>query len=212
MGLFLDSANIDDVRSAVTLGFVTGVTTNPALMAKTERPEIDIIHDILELTTGPIFYQVTAENVAVRADQARAISRLAPDRVVIKIPATTENFSLAARLKKEGISCAITAVASPSQVYIATLVGAAYAAIYVSRLTKQLGDGIGILRDCVSIARKSPVRILAASLKSVDEVIATIMTEVPDITLPLELILKLGEHELSLKAIEEFSTTKRVIG
>jgi len=160
----------------------------------------------LELTTGPVFYQVTAWEVGARADQARSISRLAPDRVLIKIPATTENLSLAARLKSEGISCASTAVASPSQIYIATLVGAAYAAIYVSRLTKQLGNGIEILRDCVAVAQKSPIRVLAASLKSVDEVIATLMTEVSDITLPLELILKLGEHELSRKAIEEFST------
>ncbi len=214
MALFLNSANVDDVRWAVGLGFVAGVTTNPALMARAGRPEMDVIHDILELTTGPVFYQVTAEEVAARADQARSFSRLAPDRVVIKIPATTENISLAAHLKSDGISCAITAVATPSQVYIATLAGATYAAIYVSRLTKELGNGIEILRNCVAVARKteSPTRILAASLKTVDDVIATLLIEVSDITLPLELLLKLGDHELSLKAIEEFTTYTRATG
>jgi len=139
---------------------------------------------------------------------ARAISRLASEQVLIKITATTENLLLAEHLKSEGISCAITALTSPSQIYLATLVKAAYAAIHVSRLTKQLGDGIAILRDCVAVARKSPSRVLAASRKSVDQVLATIMTEASDITLPLELIFKLGEYDLSLKAIEEFANQR----
>lgn len=205
MALFLDSANIDDVRQALQLGFVAGVTTNPALMAKAGRPAREVIQDILDLTTGPVFYQVTAGEVAARADQARSIARLASNRVVVKIPATTENLALAAHLKTEGISCAITAVASPAQVYLAALAGAFYAAVYVNRLTRQLGDGIRIVRECVAVAGTGPLHILAASLKSVDEVIATLLTGVPDITLPLDLILQLGEHELSRKAIEEFA-------
>ena len=205
MTLFLDSANIDDVQQAVRLGIVTGVTTNPALMAKTGRRARDVIQDILALTTGPVFYQVTAGEAALRLEQAHSMARLAPDRVVIKIPATMENLALATRLKGEGISCAITAVASPAQVYLASLAGASYAAVYVNRLTRQLGDGIHVVRECVAIARASPIRVLAASLKSVEEVVATLLTGVSDITIPLELILRLGEHELSRKAIEEFA-------
>jgi transaldolase len=174
-------------------------------MARAGRPAREVIQDILDLTTGPVFYQVTAGEVAARANQARSIARLAPNRVVVKIPATTENLALAAHLKTEGISCAITAVASPAQVYLASLAGASYAAVYVNRLTRQLGDGIQVVSKCVAIARTSPIRILAASLKSVDEVIATLLTGVPDITLPLDLILQLGEHELSRKAVEEFA-------
>ncbi len=205
MALFLDSANIDDVQQAVRLGLVAGVTTNPTLMAKTGRRARDVIQDILALTTGPVFYQVTAGETAARLAQAHSMARLAPDRVVIKIPATTENLALAAHLKGEGVSCAITAVASPAQVYLASLAGATYAAVYVNRLTRQLGDGIQVVRECVAIARTNPIRILAASLKSVEEVVATLLTGVSDITIPLELILRLGEHELSRKAIEEFA-------
>jgi len=205
MALFLDSANVDDVHEAVRLGFVAGVTTNPALMAKTGRPDRDVIRAILQSTGGPVFYQVTAAETSARADQARAMASMAPDRLVIKIPATTENISLAARLHSEGIACAITAVASPAQVYLARLAGAAYAAVYVNRLTRQRGDGIEVLQRCAAMAQAGPIRILAASLKSVDEVIAALLAGAHDLTLPLELILSLGEHELSRRAIEEFS-------
>lgn len=205
MALFLDSADIKDVRLASELGFVAGVTTNPSLVAKTGRPAVTVIQDILEITTGPVFFQVTAETVGGRAEQARSAFKSAPERLIVKIPATTENLSLAARLKEEGIACAITAVSSPSQTYLATLAEASYVAIYVNRLTRQMGDGIAVLRDSVAITQRTSTRVLAASLKSVDEVVAAILTGAHDITIPLDLILKLGEHELSQKAIEEFS-------
>jgi transaldolase len=206
MALFLDSANADDVRQAVRLGFVAGVTTNPLLVAASGRAAPDVIQDILALTTGPVFYQVTAAEIDA-LEQARSMALLAPTRMVIKIPATTENIALAARLENEGISCAITAVASPAQVYLASLAGASYAAVYVNRLTRQLGDGVQVLRECVTVARASSIRVLAASLKSVEEVVAALLAGASDITIPLELILKVGEHDLSRKAIEEFAAS-----
>jgi transaldolase len=204
MPVYLDSADLDDVRRAQKLGFVEGITTNPALIAGTGRPGPDILRDLLEITGGPVFYQVTAPTVEGRADQAREASHMAPDRVFIKIPATTENFSLAARLVEEGILCAITAASHPAQAYLASLAGAAYAIPYVNRLTRQLGDGIAILRDIAAIVANSQTRAFAASLKSVDEVVAAIMAGAYHVTLPLDLILALGDHELSQKAIEDF--------
>lgn len=205
MALFLDSADIDDVRRANRLGFVAGVTTNPALVAKTGREVTKVVQEILEITTGPVFLQVTAEALEARAEQARSAFKLAPERMVVKIPATTENISLAAQLSRERIACAITAVSGPAQAYVSALAGAAYVAIYVNRLSRQMGDGIAVLRNSVAITQNSPTRILAASLKSVDEVIAALLAGASDITIPLALILQLGEHELSQKAIEEFS-------
>ncbi len=205
MGLYLDSADMDDVRRAMALGFITGVTTNPALIAKVGRPGMDVLRDVLALTTGPVFYQVTAAAVEGRAEQAREAARLAPERVFVKIPATTENLALAARLAGEGIQCAITAVSNPSQAYLSVLAGAAYTIPYVNRLTRELGDGVAILRDCVTITRHTGTKVLAASLKTVDEVVATVLAGADDITIPLELILALGDHPLSQKAIEDFA-------
>ncbi len=205
MALFIDSADIEDVRQAFELGFVTGVTTNPALVAQTGRPGLEVLNDLLDLTNGPVFYQVTAATLKGRAEQARAASRLSPRRVQVKLGATTENISLAAHLAKEGILCCVTAVASPAQALVASLSAATYVATYVNRLTRQQGNGIEVVRLCAEVLKGSSTRLLAASLKSVDEVVDAVLAGANDITLPLELILRLGDHDLSDQAIEEFT-------
>jgi transaldolase len=206
MALFLDSAAVEDVHRALELGFIKGVTTNPALIAKVGRPGLDVLRDILAITEGPVFYQVTADTIEGREAQAREASAMAPERVFVKIPATTDNLSMAGRLSAEGVLCAITAVSHPSQAYLAVQVGAAYAIPYVNRLTRQLGDGIAVMRDVANIVKGTQTRSLAASLKSEDEVIAAVRAGAEDITIPLELILALGDHELSQQAIDDFAS------
>lgn len=210
MPLYLDSAHLDDVRRAIRLGFIAGVTTNPALIAQTGRPGLDVLRDILAVTTSPVFYQVTADTVEGCADQAREASSLARARVIIKIPATTDHISMAAWLAHDGVRCAITAVSSPAQAYLAAQAGADYAIPYVNRLTRQLGDGIAVLRECAAVVRGTSTKILAASLKSADEVSAAVINGAEDITIPLDLILSMGDHELSQKAIDDFSAALRV--
>lgn len=208
MALYLDSADLNDVQQAMALGFVLGVTTNPTLIAKVGRPGLDVLRDLLRLTQGPVFYQVTAETVEGRAAQAREAASLAPERVVIKIPATTENIALAARLTdRERVRCAITAVSSPAQAYLAVQAGVEFAIPYVNRLTRQLGDGIAVLREVAAIVQGSCTRVLAASLKTPDEVVAAVLAGAHDVTVPLGVILALGEHELSYKAIADFAAS-----
>ncbi|HTX78620.1 MAG TPA: transaldolase family protein [Longilinea sp.] len=205
MALFLDSAIMDDVRSAMQLGFVTGVTTNPSLIAKAGRPGLMVLRDILDATHGPVFYQVTADAVEERMSQARKAAEFNPQRVIVKIPATTENIAMAYRLTKEGIVCCVTAVSSSAQAYLSAQAGAAYAVPYVNRLTRQLGDGIAVLRDCKAVVAGTSTKILAASLKSPEEVVAAVIAGADDITIPLDVIMKLGDHPLSQKAIEDFA-------
>ncbi|MCP4542777.1 MAG: transaldolase [Chloroflexi bacterium] len=212
IALFLDSANVEDARRAIALGFVGGITTNPAIIAQVRRPGLDVLRDMLDITNGPVFYQVTAESVEERAAQAREAAGFAPDRVFVKIPATTENLTLTTNLSAEGIQCAVTAISHPSQAYLSALSGASYTIPYVNRLTRQLGDGIAILRDCATIVKSHPTKVLAASLKSVDEVIAAVLAGADDVTIPLDLILALGNHELSQKAIDDFAAAMKNTG
>jgi transaldolase len=209
MAILVDSADTDEVRRALELGFVAGVTTNPTLIAKVKRPGLEVLDDLLRMTEGPVFYQVTAETLSGRETQAREAAAKAPGRVVIKIPATTENLALAARLGREGIRCAITAVSSAAQAYVAAMAGADYAIPYVNRLTRQLGDGIAVVRDCAAIVRNSQTKILAASLKTPEEVVAAILAGAEDVTLPLDVLLAMGEHELSHRAIADFAASLR---
>jgi len=205
MALFLDSAMMDDVRKAMQLGFVVGVTTNPSLIAKTGRPGLMVLRDILDASHGLVFYQVTADSIEERMAQARKAAEFNPQRVMVKVPATTENMAMAYQLTKEGIMICITAVSGASQAYLAAQAGAVYAVPYVNRLTRQLGDGIAVLRDCKAVVAGTSTKILAASLKSPEEVVAAVIAGAEDITIPLDVMMKLGNHPLTQKAIDDFA-------
>lgn len=205
MAIYLDSANLDDVRAAQRLGFVAAVTTNPTLIAQTRRPGLDVLRDIVAIYDRLIFYQVSADSVQGRLEQAWEAHQVSPGRIVVKIPATTDNLPLVATLTAGGVSCAVTAVASPAQAYLAAQARADYVAPYVSRLTRHLGDGVAVVRDMVRILAGTQTAVVAASLKSVEETVATLLAGAHHVTLPLDLILAMGEHELSQQAIRQFN-------
>lgn len=205
MAVYLDSADINDAHRAQALGFVAAVTTNPTLIAKTGRPGLDVLRELVDVFDKHVFYQVTAGTVQARLDQAWEAHDIRPGRVVIKIPATTENLPVVAELTAGGIECLLTAVASPAQVYLAAQVDARYVAPYVSRLTHHLGDGIAIVRDMARILAGTETEIVAASLKSVEEAVAVLLAGAHHVTLPLDLILTMGEHELTRQAVAQFN-------
>ena len=209
MSIMLDSANPQDVRRVRELGFVEDVTTNPTLIAKTGRPPLDVLGELVEIAPGHVFYQLTADSVEARYDQAWEAHEIRPDKVILKIPATTENIAMAARLEQHGIECAITAVASPAQAYLAAQAEVAYVIPYVNRLTRTYGDGLAIVRQIAAILQDAEAEVLAASLKSVDEVVGALLAGAQHVTLPLELILALGEHEFSHQAIADFNASMR---
>jgi transaldolase len=206
MGLFLDSAKIEEVRQAIELGFLAGVTTNPTIMAKAKGQPREIIRQICEISPGPVFYQVTAKTPAEREREGREFSAISPEKVVLKIPATTENMVLMARLSKD-IPCAATAVYSGAQTLVACEAGARYVIPYVNRATRLLGDGIKLVAEMTAVLRTSDrcVEILAASIKSADEATQAVIAGANHLTLPLDILLSLGNHPLSDAAIEEFS-------
>ncbi len=207
MGVYLDSATPGDARRAQQLGFVEAITTNPTLIARTGRPGLEVLAELVEIFDGHVFYQVTAPTAEGRYDQAWEAHEIRPDKVVVKIPATVENLTMAARLIDSGIECAITAVYSPAQAYLAAQVEATFAIPYVNRITRQLGDGLAVVRDVAQILQGTQTEVLAASLKTVDEVVATLLAGADHVTIPLDLILAMGEHELSRQAIEEFNAS-----
>ena len=206
MGLFLDSAKIDEVRRAVELGFLSGVTTNPTIMARANGQPKEIIQQICAISPGPVFYQVTAKTAAEREHEGRDLWAIAPKKIVIKIPATTENMTLMAKLSRD-IPCAATAVYSGHQALVACEAGARYVIPYVNRATRLLGDGCKLVAEMAAVLKAvgKPVEILAASIKSADEATQAVLAGANHLTLPLDILLSLGNHQLSEAAIEEFS-------
>jgi transaldolase len=206
MTLYLDSALIDDARRAFALGFVGGITTNPTLMAKTGRPTEEVIATLCEICSGTVFHQLTAPTLDERGAEARRFAALRPN-VGLKIPCTPENLGLAARLANDGATVAITAIFSAAQVYLACEAGARYILPYVNRSTRLLGDGLALVREMRAVidADSAPVEIIAASIKSPEEAVATVLAGAHHLTLPLSVIEAMGAHPLSEQAIEEFA-------
>jgi transaldolase len=206
MGLFLDSAKIEEVRQAVEFGFLAGVTTNPTIMAKAKGEPKDIIRQICAIAPGPVFYQVTARTVTEREREGREFFGISQEKVVLKIPATSENMALIARLSRD-IPCAATAVYSGHQTLVACEAGARYVIPYVNRATRLLSDGCKLVADMAAVIKATgkPAEILAASIKSADEATQAVLAGANHLTLPLDILLSLGNHPLSDAAIEEFS-------
>ncbi len=211
MSLFLDSADIEEVKRAVNLGFVSGVTTNPSIMARVKNDRRDVIRQICELSPGPVFYQVTGKTPLEREQEARDFFAICPDKVVLKIPATTENLALAARLS-EDIPCAATAVYSGAQTLVACEAGCRYVIPYVNRTTRLTGDdGCELVAEMFAIVEMYGKRtqIVAASIKSAEEAARASIAGAHHLTMPLDVLLSLGNHRFSDDAIAEFNSAGR---
>jgi transaldolase len=152
-----------------------------------------------------VFYQVTAKTPADREREGREFFGVNPEKVVLKIPAATENMPLMARLSME-IPCAATAVYSGAQTLVACEAGARYVIPYVNRATRLLGDGFKLVAEMAAVLKVAgkPVEILAASIKSADEATQAVLAGANHLTLPMDILLSLGNHPLSDAAIEEF--------
>lgn len=205
MAMFLDSAFPADARQAMTLGFVGGITTNPILIAKVDRKPEDVIVELADLCSGPVFYQLTAPTVLEREVEARRMLALRPN-IALKIGMTTENLALAARFCQEGIKVGMTASYSAAQTYLTCEAGITYSIAYVNRSTRLQGDGLSLVADMRAVvdACDTSTTILVASLKSANEVVQAVIAGAHHVTIPLPLLLELGNHPLSEQAIEEF--------
>jgi transaldolase len=208
MALYLDSAVPEDVRRASALGFVVGVTTNPKLLATAGEPAEKRLPELCNaLGQGVVFYQLTSPTAAKRESEAHHIAGLRPGRIGLKIPCTTENLALLPRLAQKGLVCAVTAVFSAHQTVLACEVGADYVIPYINRATRQLGDGIALVKEMAAVveATGAATEILAASFRDLTEVADATRAGAHHVTLSLDLLEALGDHPLSERAIEEFA-------
>jgi len=206
MSLYLDSAFSDDARRAFNTGLVKGITTNPSLLAQTRRLAVDVIGELCDSSTGIVFYQLSETDRAARKSEAIKMAGIRPGRVGLKIPCTYENLSLAAELIGMGYIVGMAAIFNTPQVYLACQASAQYILPYVNRSTRLLGDGIDLVHQMRGVidAERSYTQIIAASIKTREEAISTLLAGAHHLTLPIRLIESMGDHRLSEQAIEEF--------
>ena len=203
MAFYIDSSEYTEIENALETGWVTGITTNPTLLYKNPDPPAKVLQMLGEYPVAEVFYQVKSTNLAAMQQEANAAYDILGEKLVVKIPPTEIGFKFATKLVTKFPIC-ITAIFSPAQALIAKEIGAVYIAVYINRATRLLGDGILLAKQLTSILKGSDTKLLAASIKSKEELIETALAGVKDFTLPYAILDKLTQHPASLVAVEDF--------
>ncbi len=203
--IYLDSAIVSEVETALKLGWVKGITTNPILLAKNKISAEKTLKQLAQMSPGELYYQLTASDFEEMIAEAHKAFNIIGQKTVLKVPASTIGFKVVASLSRE-IPCAVTGIYSASQAVISREAGAKYAIVYVNRATRLLGDGLALIRDMSVILQNSHTKILAASLKSPEEAAGAIIAGANHLTMPLNILKAMTTHELSEETIEDFAT------
>ena len=203
--IYLDSAIISEAKTALDLGWIKGITTNPTLLKKSPLSPEETLTQLAAVCPGELCYQLCATDFDTMVAEAKQAKAIIGDKIVLKIPATDLGFRVTAYLSSE-ITCSVTAIYSPAQAAIAKEAGAKYAIAYVNRATRLLGDGLALVKTMANILRGSNTEILAASIKSPQEAADTLLAGAHHLTLPLAVLQQMTTHELSLNTVDEFRT------
>ncbi len=206
MQLFLDTANIDEIRQVAKLGVLSGVTTNPTLMAKEQGVEYkDRVVEICELVKGPVSAECISRDVPGLIAEAREVAAWHRN-VVVKIPIDAAGLEATAKLSKEGIKINMTLVFSANQAILAALAGATYVSPFVGRLDDAGHDGMEVVRDAVEIIDRYhlPAQVIAASLRHPPHVTAAAKAGAHIATMPYRVFMAMLKHPLTDVGIERF--------
>ena len=166
MKLFLDTANLDDIRRGAELGVVAGVTTNPSLVAKEGRDLAAVIKEITAIIPGPVSAEVVATDTAGMVAEGLRLAAIA-DNVVVKIPMTEAGLAAVRQLAQQGVPTNVTLVFSVNQALLAARAGATYVSPFVGRLDDIGQDGIALVADIVDLFQLHGLNtaVIAASIR-----------------------------------------------
>ena len=206
MRIFLDTANIDQIRQAAKLGVISGVTTNPSLVSKEGATDYEAtIKEICSIISGPISTEVLVEGVEPMIEQARQIATWAPN-IVIKIPATTEGLEVTSALAKEGIKVNFTLCFSLNQAILGALAGATYVSPFVGRLDDAGHNGMELVKDIVDVFKNYQLstQVIAASIRHPQHCVAAAKAGAHIATIPYSVLMQMIRHPLTDIGVARF--------
>ena len=205
MQIFIDTADIEEIRDAAAMGVIDGVTTNPSLVAKTGRPFKDVIVDICEVVDGPISAEVIATDYDGMMKEARSLAKM-HDNIVVKIPLIAEGLKAVRTLTAEGIRTNVTLCFSPTQGLLAAKAGATYISPFIGRIDDISGNGMEIVEQLVTIYQNYGLstQVLAASIRHPVHVVQASLIGADVATLPHKVIHQLVKHPLTDIGLERF--------
>ncbi len=205
MKFFIDTANIDEIKEAHSMGMVDGVTTNPSLIAKESGNFEEIITEICKIVDGPISAEVISLDTEGMVKEARPLAAIHKN-IVIKVPMTVDGIKATRILADEGIKTNVTLVFSPLQALMAAKAGAAFVSPFVGRLDDLSQEGLGLVEQIAEIYSNYAydTEIIVASIRNPLHVLESALIGADIATIPFNVLGKLAAHPLTDKGIEAF--------
>jgi len=213
MRIFLDTANIDQIREGARLGVVTGVTTNPTLVSKEGLKDYRaVVKEICSIIPGPVSAEVVVEGVPEMLEQAREIATWAPN-VVVKIPSTADGLEVISTLAKEDIKVNMTLCFSVNQALLGALAGTTYVSPFVGRLDDVGHDGMQLVKEIVDVFRYYQLKteVLAASIRHPLHCVAAAKAGAHIATVPFNVLMQMMRHPLTDVGIARFLSDWRKV-
>ncbi|ODC30903.1 fructose-6-phosphate aldolase [Listeria monocytogenes] len=205
MRFFIDTANVEEIKKANRMGFISGVTTNPSLVAKEGRDFNEVIQEITSIVDGPISGEVVSLEADEMIAEGRVIAKIHPN-MVVKIPMTGEGLAAVKVLTEEGIKTNVTLVFSATQALLAARAGATYVSPFLGRLDDIGDDGLVLIRDIADIfeIHGIPTEIISASVRHPIHVIECAKAGADIATVPFKVFEQMLKHPLTDNGIDKF--------
>ena len=205
MKIFMDTANVDEIKQYVDWGVVYGVTTNPSLIAKSGRTQAEVIPEIAALVSGPVSAEVISTECAGMVEEARKLAKIA-ENVVIKIPCIPEGLKTVKILSAEGIKTNVTLVFSMSQALLAARAGATFVSPFIGRLDDIGQDGVQLVDNIVKAFMLYGIEteVIAASIRNIEHVEKVMLTGCQIATIPTKVLAQMINHQLTDKGLAQF--------
>ena len=214
MRLFIDTANVDEIREAAEMGIICGVTTNPSLIAKEGRDFNEVIKEITSIVDGPISGEVKATTTDAKGmiTEGRAIAKIHPN-MIVKIPMTTEGLKAVKVLSAEGVKTNVTLVFSANQALLAARAGATYVSPFLGRLDDINERGIDLIDQIVTIFCNADIdtQIIAASIRTPIHVTDCALAGADIATVPYKVLMTMFKHPLTDAGIKKFQDDYRKV-
>ncbi|MBD3868366.1 MAG: fructose-6-phosphate aldolase [Acidobacteria bacterium] len=205
MKFFIDTANVDEIREAASLGILDGVTTNPSLVAKEGRDFHQVLREICSIVNGPISAEVTAMDRDGMLEQGLELAKIHPN-ITIKVPLTKDGLQACKALREKNIKVNVTLCFSPSQALMAAKAGASFISPFVGRLDDISHEGMDLIQQIRIIYDNYgfDTEILAASIRSPMHVVDCAMAGADVATIPYKVVMQLIKHPLTDIGLEKF--------
>ncbi len=206
MKIFLDTANVDEIRDAVALGVLDGVTTNPSLMSKEHGDYNEMLKEICDIVQGPVSAEVVAEDAEEMLRQGREFAKIS-DHIVVKVPLVAEGIKAVTKFTAEEINTNVTLCFSANQALIAAKAGATYISPFVGRVDDIGQNGMQIISEIIEVYENYayPTQVLVASVRHVQHVLEGARMGADVATIPYKVLMQMLKHPLTDIGLKKFT-------